>query len=371
MKRVFLLMVASALLLVPGLAQTPDAVSSTDQATITGCLGGSEGSYTVVEDGTSQTLKISTSSVDLKLHLGQDVSLIGHKTSETAGSGAADNSFAVTGLSVISEHCATTAVAPAATAAPPVTTGGPSPGTTVSAPTAAATAASTSVANTPAAPASPSASASTPAAENAAGPAATASPSLATASIPAVDAAAPTETSVPSAATATTPPVVDAGIPAASVIPSAETVSAAPVDASTPAAVHPMRPSAHAPKHSAKQAAAAPAPSVRPPAETVTLLATEGATPASPASPSSETAVTPAATAPTPTTTHKGGGSLWLMIPFVTLVIAVATLAPFLFRWRKRKMLERTDTPNLSLTHEVISDKVSSDLDKAEPRKAA
>jgi hypothetical protein len=59
------------------------------------------------------------------------------------------------------------------------------------------------------------------------------------------------------------------------------------------------------------------------------------------------------------------------MIPFVVLVIASATLAPFLFRWRKRKMLERTDAPNLSLTHEEISDEASSDHEKAEPRKAA
>jgi hypothetical protein len=369
MKRVFLLMVASVLLVVSGLAQIPDAGSNTDQATITGCLGGSDGSYTIAEEGSRQILKISTSSVDLKLHLGQDVSLIGHKTSGTASSGAADNSFAVTGLNVISEHCAATAVAPAATAAPPVTTGGPSPVTTVSAPAAAA-AASTPAASTPAAPPSPSATASTPAAD-AALPAATASPSLATASIPTVDAAAPTETGAPSAATVSTPPVVDGAVPAATVIPSAETVSAAPVDASAPAAnaVHPTRPSAHARTHSAKQPATAP--SVRPPSEAVTPVATEAAIPASAASPSSETAVTPAAAAPTPTATHKGGGSLWLMIPFVVPVIAVATLAPFLFRWRKRKMLERADAPNLSLTHEVISDEASSDRDKLEPRKAA
>jgi hypothetical protein len=371
MKTVFLLMVVSALLVVSGLAQTPDAGSNTDQATITGCLGGSDGNYTIAEEGSRQILKISTSSVDLKLHLGQDVSLIGHKTSGTASSGSADNSFAVTGLNVISEHCAATAVAPAATAAPPVTTGGPSPGATVSAPAAVA-AASTPAASTPAAPASPSASASTPAAD-ATVPAATASPSLATASIPAVDAAAPTETGVPSAATVSTPTAVDGAVPAATVIPSAETVSAPAVDAVSPAAnaAPPTRRSSNPRRPLATQTAEATAPSVRPPSETVTPLATEAATPASAASPSSETAVTPAAAAPTPTATHKGGGSLWLMIPFVVLVIALATLAPFLFRWRKRKMLERTDAPNLSLTHEVISDEASSDHDKAEPRKAA
>jgi hypothetical protein len=59
------------------------------------------------------------------------------------------------------------------------------------------------------------------------------------------------------------------------------------------------------------------------------------------------------------------------MISLVVLVIALATLAPFLVRWRKRKMLERTGTPNLSLTHEVSSDEASSDQDKPEPRKVA
>jgi hypothetical protein len=60
----------------------------------------------------------------------------------------------------------------------------------------------------------------------------------------------------------------------------------------------------------------------------------------------------------------KGGGSLWLMIPFVVLVIALATLAPFLFRWRKRKILERTDAPNLSLTHEASPDRDKPELCK-------
>src|SRR5579864_4158171 len=103
MKRAFLLIVVSALLVTMGFAQTPAAGSNTDQA-IKGCLGGSDGNYTVAEDGTSQILKITTSSVDLKLHLGQDVSLLGQKTSGTASSGAAENSFAVTGLTMISEH---------------------------------------------------------------------------------------------------------------------------------------------------------------------------------------------------------------------------------------------------------------------------
>ena len=119
MKRVFLLMVVSALLVTLGFAQTPDARSNTDQANVKGCLGGSDGNYTVAEDGTRQIFKITTSSVDLKPHLGHDVKLTGHKASGAVSSGAADNSFAVTELNMISEHCAV-AAAPAA-AAPIVT----------------------------------------------------------------------------------------------------------------------------------------------------------------------------------------------------------------------------------------------------------
>src|SRR3984893_17099860 len=118
MKKVLLLLVASALLVTLGLAQTPDAATNTDSANIKGCLGGSDGNYTVAEDGTRQLFKITTSGVDLKPHLGHDVKLIGHKASGTVSSGAADNSFAVTELNMISEHCAAAAAAPVATIIP-------------------------------------------------------------------------------------------------------------------------------------------------------------------------------------------------------------------------------------------------------------
>ncbi len=343
MNKMLLLMVASVLLVVSGSAQTLAAGNNTDQASIKGCLGGSAGNYTVAEDSTSQILKITISTVDLELHLGQDVSLIGHKTSETASSGAADNSFVVTGLNVISEHCAATVVAPAATAAPPVTTVGPSPGTTVSA-SAAAAAASTPAASTPAAPASPSS---------------------ATASTPAADIAVPAATVNPSSTTASTP-AVDAAVADATVSPSPEIVSTSTVNAAVPAVnvTHATRPSAHPRTHSATPTAAATAP-----AETVIPTAAAAAT-AAPAGPPSESAGTPVATAAIPAATHKGG-SLWLMILLGVLVIALTALAPFVVRWRTRKMLKRTDAPNLSLTHEVTSDEARSDHDRPEPRKVA
>ena len=77
MKRVFIVMVISAMLVTLGFTQTPAAGSTTDPASVQGCLGGSDGAYTVVQDGTGQLFKISTSSVDLKAHLGHDVKLTG------------------------------------------------------------------------------------------------------------------------------------------------------------------------------------------------------------------------------------------------------------------------------------------------------
>jgi hypothetical protein len=63
MKKIFLPMVASVLLVVSGFAQTPADGNNTDQASIKGCLGGSAGNYTVAEDGTSQILKITISTI--------------------------------------------------------------------------------------------------------------------------------------------------------------------------------------------------------------------------------------------------------------------------------------------------------------------
>ena len=111
MKRVFLVMVVSAMLVTLGLAQTPDTSSNTDPADVKGCLGGSEGNYTVVEDSTGQPFKITSSSIDLKAHLGHDVKLTGHKVTGAA------NSLTASEVSMISEHCAAAAAAPAATLA--------------------------------------------------------------------------------------------------------------------------------------------------------------------------------------------------------------------------------------------------------------
>jgi hypothetical protein len=317
MKRVFLLMVVSGLLVTLGLAQTPDAGSNTDQANVKGCLGGSDGNYTVAEDGTRQVLKITSSSVDLKPHLGHDVNLIGHKASGAASSGAADNSFAVTELNMISDHCAAAAVAPVATTSPS--------SETVSPPAAAATA---------------------PAAT-------TSSPSSETASTPVADATTPAATASPSSQIISTP--------AATVSPSS-TVSAPAADAAQPTgqSARPRRASA-----TKTAAAAAPAATASPSSDPVIPTAADTTTPAANANASSETVSPPAAAATTPAVTHRSG-SLFLLILVAVLVVVLGTLVPVFGRWRKRKMLERTGTPNLSLTKEE-----SSDRNKPAPRKAA
>lgn len=329
MNKVLLLMLISALLVPLGLAQTPDAASNTDQANVTGCLGGSEGNYTVTEDGTGQIFKITTSSVDLKSHLGHDVKLVGHKASGTVTSGAADNSFAVTELNMISEHCAAAAAVPAATAIP-------SSGNVTTPPSAATT------------------------------PAVTASPSSGNVTTPPPAATTPAATASPSAESVS-PPAADTSAPAATVRTSSATVSA-PAEG----AAHTTGPSARSHRASRTKTAAAPAETanwsaetVSPPAADAAAPAADATTPVATASPSAETVSPTAPAATTPSVTHKGG-SLWLLILIGVLVIALGTLTPLLSRWRKRKMLERTGTPNLSLTKEV-----SSDRDKPAPRKAA
>jgi hypothetical protein len=376
MKNVFLLMVVSALLVTLGFAQTPDAGSNTSVANVSGCLGGSDGAYTVTEDGTHQVFKITTSSVDLKPHLGHDVKLIGHKASVTASSGAADNSFAVTELSMISEHCG--AAAAAATVIPPAET--------VIAPDPAPAAPATTAGAPAAAPAAPAATASAPPVE-AAAPAATVAPSPAVASTPAVEPAVPAVTvavAPPPAPPAT--PAVEAAAPAATVEPSPSTPAPA-VEAPAPVAhdTRPARLSAHARKLAAAKAAAATesAEPVTPTPETAAAPVADAATPpatATPVSPSAETVAAPDtaapdAAAPAPAATHRTG-SLALLITFVVLVVVLGTTAPLIGRWRKRKALERDGSPNLSFTHdsnatEVTTNEADSSRDKAGPRKVA
>jgi hypothetical protein len=329
MKRAFLLIVVPALLVALGFAQTPAASINTDQTTIKGCLGGSDGNYTVVQDNTGHTFKITTSGVDLKPHLGHDVSLIGHRASGTS-SAAADNSFAVAELTMISEHCA------AAAAAPVATTTSTLPETAVT-PAAPATAPAATVTATPETVVTPAAAATEPAATVTATPETVVTPAA-----PATEPAAPATPSAETVVTVSDKPAVDAAPPKQR--PDRfRSLSAAPVAAA-------VTPAATASKSSE-------------PASTPDAAAT---TPAAPVKSSAETVTTPDA-APTTPAAPARGGTLWLLIAFAVVVILLGIFVPLLSRWRKQKSLARTDAPNLSFTREASSDQDKPD----EPRKVA
>jgi hypothetical protein len=407
MKKVCLLIVTSALLVTLGFAQTPAAGASPDQTNVVkGCLGGSDGNYTVAEDGTRQNFKITTSSVDLKPHLGHDVELTGHKASGAVSSGAADNSFAVTELKMISEHCAAAAAAPVVTVSPStaivvtpavVAAAPPAPASPASpAPnTPAATAAANSTAPAPAV--SPSTTtvvvpAATPAVDAATTPAAPASPASVTVVTPAAPAAAPAS---PTSVTVT-PPVADAAaVPAAPVSPApaaspevvvapAVVAVAPPTPASAPTAtviteaadeVRPTRQPAHHRKAASTHEAASTAPdqTVTTSADAATPPAADAATPVATATPtpSSQAASTPTTPTTAPVAAHKGW-SLSLLIGAVVVVIVLGTLVPFVNRWRRQKSLDKTGEPNLSFTTDTIPKEATSDEGaRPEPRKVA
>jgi hypothetical protein len=243
MKRVFLLIAVPALLVAMGFAQTTAASGNTDQINIKGCLGGSDGNYTVAEDNTGKIFKITTSSADLNTHLDHDVNLIGHKA------GTAENSLAVTEINMISEHCTAAAAAPVASvSAPSETVITPVAAAAPAAAPDASISASSETASTPAAAAAP-----------AAAPDATISAPSETASTPAAAAVvhrtrpsarprepAATRAAKPAPAEPVSTPVADAVLPTEPVGTPSET-------ASTPAA--PAAPAAPAPKASTSRSA--------------------------------------------------------------------------------------------------------------------
>ena len=357
MKKVLLLIVFSTLLVASGFAQIPAANSNTDQTNIKGCLGGSDGNYTIAEDNTGQIFKITTSSVDLKPQLGHDVRLAGSKANGAVSSGTADNGFAVTELKMISEQCAAVGSAPAAAApsatvsTPDATTPAPAsaPAATASAPDAAAVAPAATVSTPDAAAATPAATVSTPDA-TAAAPAATASTPDAAAAAPAATVSTPVESPAP----------LSAGVSKAS-----QTVD------TTARATHPKRASARHGRQSANPAVAEPTPAATdststPDANTVAAAATTPA--ATSQADSTPAATTPAATSPAPAV-KKGGFPTWLGIALVLLILVIGALTPLFSRMRKRRMLERTGTPNLSFTKETTSEQDKNDK-PATPRAA-
>ena len=378
MKRACLLIVVPALLVGLGFTQTPAASSNTDPTSIKGCLGGSDSNYTLVEDNTGRHFKITTTSVDLKPHLGHDVTLIGQKASGTATSGAADNAFAATSLNMISEHCAAAAAAPAGSISAPADTAIPPPEAAAAVPAATIPTPADTTSAPAAASAAPSATTTvtTPPAEPA-GTTAVAAPAPAAAvPTPAETASAPTAAAITPDATAPAEPAVTPTVaaPVAAVPTPTETASAPAVtiksDATAPsetavapkaAAAHRNRMPADHPRLSATPAAAAPS------AETATPVADAAKLPATDGAPS-ETTSTPDAAAAIPAVTAKNGSS-WLWISIAVVVLIMGTLVPLINRWRKRRLLAQSDTHNLSFSHRASSDPGNSD--KPVTRKAA
>ena len=344
MKRAFLLIVVPALLVALGFSQTPAPSVNTDQTNIKGCLGGSDGNYTVAEDNTGHTFKITTSGVDLKQHLGHDVTLIGHRASGTS-SAAADNSFAVTELTMISDHCAAAAATAATDATPAETASTPAspPAPVVAAAPAAAPTTSTSTLP-----------------ETGVAPAADAAATAATAATPAEPILTPVPSATPPAEMTVTPTVA----PAASAA-TASTVWDKPAADAAPPMRRPERfRSVTAAPLTAAVAPAVTASNSSEPASTPDVAAT---TPAATAN-SSATVTTPDA-APTTPPAPARHGALWLLIAFAVLVIVLGIFVPFLSRWRKQKNMARTDAPNLSFTREASTDQDKKDSQG--PRKAA
>jgi hypothetical protein len=332
MKRVFLLIVVPALLVALGFAQTPAASGNANQMNIKGCLGGSDGHYTVAEDNTGQIFNITTSSADLKAHVGQDVKLIGQKAD------AAQNSVAVTELNMISEHCTAAAAAPAAAVSTPSENLSTPP---ASAAPAAAPDASVSTAPASAAPAAaPDATVST--APASAAPTAAPDATVSTPPASAAPAAAP-------AATVSTAPASAAPTAAPDATVSTASASAAPAAAPAAAvAVHPSRRSARLrkPSETPTVAAAPPEP-----------VSTPSAT--APVAPPSETTNIPAA--PAAATNASTSRSAGMLVFIVVVVLLIGTAVPLYNRWRKRKLLEQTKGQNLSFTKEAKSDPGKSD----------
>jgi hypothetical protein len=340
MKRACLLIVVPALLVALGFAQTPTASSNPAPTSIKGCLGGADGNYTLAEDNTGHNFKLAPGSVDLKPFLGQSVALIGLKASTTASSGAADNGFAVTEAKMISEHCTTAAVAPAASIS---------------------TTADTAITPTVAA-ATTAATVPTPAETETAQAADTAAPAGAAPTLPQPE-VTPPATAAASAAAGPTPaelatPPSAATPPPAIVTPPAQIVEAPPAAAE--------RPSARSRRPSGTPTAAAKTVVAAPPAETATPVA-DTAIPAAAGTTPSTTATEPDQAAPRPAVPAKSGSLLW--IPIVVVVLILGAMVPLFNRWRKRRLLEQTGEQNLSFSHRASSEPGTSN--KPTGRKAA
>jgi hypothetical protein len=343
MNKARLLIIVPALLVALGIAQTPTAGSNSDPTGIKGCLGGSDGSYTFVEDNTGRNFKITTSTVDLKPHVGHDVTLVGQKASAMATSAAVDNGFAVTSLNMISDHCAAAAAAPAASISMPADNAIPPP---IDAAVPANTTAPADAAGlATAAPAALPMTITPPAPDTAITPTVAAPAPAAIAPIPAETASAPAAVAITSEGKE--PP---------------ETAAAPPAAHRTGLPADNRRPSATSTRAAGAHTEIVPAPaetSSTPVADAATLPATD--------STASATVTDSAPAAAIPVVAAKSTSWLWILI--VVVVLVLGAVAPMLNRWRKRKLLGPSRAQNLSFSHRASSEPGTSD--KPTGRKAA
>jgi len=96
------------------------STSSSGSSSIQGCLNGSDGSYTLTQDGGGMTYKLMGSENQLKKHVGHEVAITGQVTpggsgnaasasdSGQSGSGAGSSEgsmIQVTSVKMVSKHC--------------------------------------------------------------------------------------------------------------------------------------------------------------------------------------------------------------------------------------------------------------------------
>lgn len=93
--------------------------SSNSANSVQGCLNGSDGNYTLTQDGTNTTYKLMGLENQLKKHVGHEVAITGEMSGAAASAGSASdqgqsqssasnavgNSIQVTGVKMISKQC--------------------------------------------------------------------------------------------------------------------------------------------------------------------------------------------------------------------------------------------------------------------------
>jgi hypothetical protein len=75
----------------PATAPNASATDSTNAGSVQGCLSGSDGNYTLTQDGTGTAFKLMGDETKLKKHVGHEVAVTGQPTGDSGSSTAASN----------------------------------------------------------------------------------------------------------------------------------------------------------------------------------------------------------------------------------------------------------------------------------------